>query len=146
MIRDRFQNRLFYQVFELIRRDRDGYEAPHSTIRTVVTSLVEANAFTEMPLQLYVEEFERPYLVHTKRYYEAEAAREMAQGDISLFMRKAAERLHQEIQRNNRYCHSISHNRIVKEFEAQYISAYQVQIVDEFVNMLREERFEGKTP
>lgn len=90
----------------MIRRDRDGNEAPHSTIKTVVTSLVQANAFTDQPLQLYIEEFERPYLVHTKRYFEAESAREMAAGDISTFMKKAMTRLQQEIMRNNRYCHS----------------------------------------
>ncbi|KAL1931391.1 hypothetical protein VTP01DRAFT_9533 [Rhizomucor pusillus] len=144
-IRDHFQNRLFYQVFEMIRRDRDGYEAPHSTIKTVVTSLVQTNSFTDQPLQLYIEEFERPYLVHTKRYFEAEAAREMASGNVSSFMKKATERLRQEIMRNNRYCHSTSHRRIVKEFEAQYIAAYNDRIIEEFPNMLQEERFDDCT-
>ncbi|KAI7848482.1 Cullin [Circinella umbellata] len=144
-IRDRYQNRLFYQVFEMIRRDRDGNEASHSTIKIVVTSLVQANAFTDQPLQLYIEEFERPYLVHTKRYFEAEAAREMALGNIGTFMKKAMERLQQEILRNNRYCHSTSHRRVVKEFEAQYIAAYQDRIVEQFRNMLLEERFKDCT-
>ncbi|KAI8642535.1 Cullin [Parasitella parasitica] len=112
-IRDRYQNKLFYQVFEWIRQDRDGDDAPHSTIKSVVTSLVQVNSFTEQPLQLYIEEFERPYLVHTKRYYEAEAAREIASGSISSFMQKANERLQQEIMRNNQYCHSTSHGRIL---------------------------------
>lgn len=57
---------------------------------------------------------------------------------------KAAERLQQEITRNNRYCHSTSHPRIVKEFEAQYISAYKDRMVDEFSHMLEKESFEGK--
>ncbi|KAI9493423.1 Cullin [Zychaea mexicana] len=144
-IRDRYQNRLFYQVFEMIRRDRDGNEASHSTIKTVVTSLVQANAFTDQPLQLYIEEFERPYLVHTKRYFEAEAAREMAMGNIGIFMTRAMERLQQEILRNNRYCHSTSHRRVVKEFEAQYIAAYQDRIVEQFRSMLLEERFKDCT-
>jgi hypothetical protein len=143
-IRDRYQNKLFYQVFELIRQDRDGDVAPHSTIKSVVTSLVQVNSFTEQPLQLYIEEFERPYLVHTKRYYEAEAAREIASGSISTFMQKANIRLQQEIMRNNQYCHSTSHGRIVKEFEAQYITAYQDRIIDEFEIMLKDERFQGK--
>jgi hypothetical protein len=142
-IRDRYQNKLFYQVFEMIRQDRDGDDAPHSTIKSVVTSLVQVNAFTEQPLQLYIEEFERPYLVHTKRYYEAEAAREIASGSISSFMQRANERLQQEIMRNNQYCHSTSHGRIVKEFEAQYITAYQDRIIDEFEIMLKDERFQG---
>lgn len=140
-IRDRYQNKLFYQVFEWIRLDRDGHDAPHSTIKSVVTSLVQVNSFTEQPLQLYIEEFERPYLVHTKRYYEAEAAREIASGSISAFMQKASERLQQEIMRNNQYCHSTSHGRIVKEFEAQYITAYADRIIDEFEVMLKDERF-----
>lgn len=143
-IRDRYQNKLFYQVFEWIRLDRDGHDAPHSTIKSVVTSLVQVNSFTEQPLQLYIEEFERPYLVHTKRYYEAEAAREIASGSISAFMQKASERLQQEIMRNNQYCHSTSHGRIVKEFEAQYITAYADRIIDEFEVMLKDERFTGK--
>ncbi|OAD77735.1 Cullin [Phycomyces blakesleeanus NRRL 1555(-)] len=144
-IRDRHQNRLLYQVFELIRRDRDGVDAPYGTIKGVVTSLVQAHSFTGQPLQLYIEEFERPYLVHTKRYYEAEAAREIASGSVSSFMKKASERLEQEIKRNNQYCHSTSHSRIVKEFEAQYITAYQDRIIDEFENMLRDERYEDCT-
>jgi len=57
-IRDRYQNKLFYQVFEWIRQDRDGDDAPHSTIKSVVTSLVQVNSFTEQPLQLYIEELE----------------------------------------------------------------------------------------
>jgi hypothetical protein len=142
-IRDRYQNKLFYQVFEWIRQDRKGDDAPHSTIKSVVTSLVQVNSFTEQPLQLYIEEFERPYLVHTKRYYEAEAAREIAAGTISTFMQKASDRLQQEIMRNNQYCHSTSHGRIVKEFEAQYIAAYQDRIIDEFEIMLKDERFQG---
>ncbi|KAI7848478.1 hypothetical protein BDC45DRAFT_314914 [Circinella umbellata] len=88
-IRDRYQNRLFYQVFEMIR-DGDGNEASNRTIKIVVTSLVQANAFTDQPLQLYIEEFERSYLVHTKKYFEAEAAREMALGNIGIFMKKSA--------------------------------------------------------
>ncbi|KAI8353356.1 Cullin [Blakeslea trispora] len=145
-IRDRYQNKLFYQVFELIRQDRDGGDhSVHSAIKSVVTSLVQVNAFTEQPLQLYIEEFERPYLVHTKRYYEAEAAREIASGSISHFMQRANERLQQEIMRNNQYCHSTSHPRIVKEFEAQYIAAYQDRIIDEFEGMLRQERFQDCT-
>ncbi|CAO3618169.1 unnamed protein product [Cunninghamella blakesleeana] len=144
-IRDRYQNRLFYQVFEMIRRDRDEENASHSTIKTVVTSLVSTNEFTEQPLQIYIEEFERPYLVHTKRYYEAEAARIIASSTISQFMKRAYQRLHQEIMRNNNYCHSTSHVRIVKEFEAQYIAAYQNRIVDEFEKMIHEEKSEDCT-
>ncbi|ORX42901.1 Cullin-domain-containing protein [Hesseltinella vesiculosa] len=144
-IRDCCQNRLFYQVFEMIRRDRDTNDTPHSTIKTVITSLVTTSGYSEPSLQIYIEEFERPYLVHTKRYYEAEAAREIASGSISQFMRRAVDRLQQEIMRNNSLVHSTSHQRVIKEFEAQYITAYKNRIVDEFEQMLQDERFEDCT-
>ncbi|OBZ86289.1 Cullin-2 [Choanephora cucurbitarum] len=47
--------------------------------------------------------------------------------------------------RNNQYCHSTSHPRIVKEFEAQYITAYQDRIIDEFEGMLKQEQFQDCT-
>ncbi|KAI8091115.1 uncharacterized protein B0P05DRAFT_634791 [Gilbertella persicaria] len=93
-IGDRHQNKLFYQV--------------------TIKSVVQVNAFTEQPLQLYIEEFQSPYLVHTKRHYEVEAARKIAASSISHFMQKANERLQQENMRTNHYCHSTSHSRIVK--------------------------------
>jgi hypothetical protein len=87
-IRDHYNNRLIYQIFEHIRRDRDGFDAPYSSLKIAITSLVQLNSLTDQPLHLYIEEFERPYLVHTKRYYEAEAAREIANASVSQFMTK----------------------------------------------------------
>ncbi|KAG2177587.1 hypothetical protein INT44_008099 [Umbelopsis vinacea] len=142
-IRDHYNNRLLYQIFEHIRRDRDGFDAPYSSLKIAITSLVQINSLTDQPLHLYIEEFERPYLVHTKRYYEAESAREIANASVSQFMTKATQRLQQESFRNYRYCHSTSHDRILRETEAQYIAAYQNVIQEEFVNMLNENRYTG---
>ncbi|CAO3666159.1 unnamed protein product [Umbelopsis vinacea] len=144
-IRDHYNNRLIYQIFEYIRRDRDGFDAPYSALKTSVTSLVQLNSLTDQPLHLYIEEFERPYLVHTKRYYESEAAQEIANVSISQFMSKATQRLQQESYRNYRYCHSTSHDRVLRETEAQYVSAYQNAIQEDFVNMLNENRYKDCT-
>ncbi|KAI8582431.1 hypothetical protein K450DRAFT_227154 [Umbelopsis ramanniana AG] len=140
-IRDHYNNRLIYQIFEHIRRDRDGFDAPYSSLKIAITSLVQINSLTDQPLHLYIEEFERPYLVHTKRYYEAEAVREIANASVSQFMTKATQRLQQESFRNYRYCHSTSHDRILRETEAQYIAAYQNVIQEDFVHMLNENRY-----
>ncbi|KAH8552618.1 Cullin [Umbelopsis sp. PMI_123] len=144
-IRDHYNNRLIYQIFEHIRRDRDGFDAPYSALKITITSLVQLNSLTDQPLHLYIEEFERPYLVHTKRYYESEAAREMANASVSQFMTKATQRLQQESFRNYRYCHSTSHDRILRETEAQYIAAYQSVIQDDFINMLNDNRYKDCT-
>ncbi|GAB5592584.1 hypothetical protein Unana1_07484 [Umbelopsis nana] len=144
-MRDHYNNRLIYQIFEHIRRDRDGFDAPYSALKTSVTSLVQLNSLTDQPLHLYIEEFERPYLVHTKRYYEAEAAQEIANASVSQFMTKATQRLQQESYRNYRYCHSTSHDRVLRETEAQYVAAYQNAIHEDFVHMLDDSRYKDCT-
>ena len=51
--------------------------------------LVELNSLAEHPLSLYIEEFEKPYLKHTRRYYERESAAVIANASISEYMKKA---------------------------------------------------------
>ncbi|RUS28377.1 Cullin repeat-like-containing domain protein, partial [Jimgerdemannia flammicorona] len=126
-IRNSDLNRLLYQVFEFIRRDRDGEDIRSDVVSAVVGSLGRfyifsivlcvhwfyglycLNSLTDQPLQLYIEEFERPYLIHTKRYYQREAARVVADASISEYMTQATHRLAQEVARNHRYCHLTSH-------------------------------------
>lgn len=57
---------------------------------------------------------------------------------------QATQRLQQESYRNYRYCHSTSHDRILRECEAQYVAAYQNAIQEDFVNMLNQGRYKGK--
>ncbi|RUS20694.1 Cullin [Endogone sp. FLAS-F59071] len=145
-IRDNDLNRLLYQVFEFIRRDRDGEEIPSDVVNVVVKSLVQLNSLTDQPLQLYIEEFERPYLIHTKRYYQREAARVIASSSISEYMKQATHRLAQEVTRNHRYCQPTSYTPVIKEFEAQYITFYQGQIHAEFESLIDHEYFEARIP
>ncbi|RUP51075.1 hypothetical protein BC936DRAFT_150004 [Jimgerdemannia flammicorona] len=141
-IRNSDLNRLLYQVFEFIRRDRDGEDIRSDVVSAVVGSLVQLNSLTDQPLQLYIEEFERPYLIHTKRYYQREAARVVADASISEYMTQATHRLAQEVARNHRYCHLTSHMPVIKEFEAQYITAYQGRIHFDFESLVDNEHYE----
>ena len=100
--------------------------------------LVELNSLAEHPLSLYIEEFEKPYLKHTRRYYERESAAVIANASISEYMRKvlicstrfwllanclykfilfvslkqASQRLNEEEARNLKYCHPSSHETV----------------------------------
>ncbi|OZJ02666.1 hypothetical protein BZG36_04779 [Bifiguratus adelaidae] len=143
-IRNSHNNRLLYQVLESITRDRDGEDVSQDAIHTVVNSLVRLDEFIDQPRSLYIEEFERPYLIHTKNYYQREAARVIATNSISDYMIQANSRLIQEAARNKRFCHQTTHERAVKECEAQYVAAYQSRIQGEFEQMIHHERYEGK--
>ncbi|KAG0368158.1 Cullin-2 [Gamsiella multidivaricata] len=147
-IKHRKQNRLMYQIFETIRQDREGKQVNSSVVHDAVLSLVSLNAKTDQPLELYIEEFETPYIAQTKAYYKAESNIKLSSCTISQYMRSAIDRLAQEGIRNTRYCHPTSHARIIQECEAQYISEHRKSIQTEFERMIASERMEedGITP
>ncbi|KAK9767992.1 hypothetical protein K7432_001722 [Basidiobolus ranarum] len=135
-------NRLLYQILDMIKRDRDGEEIEYQPIREAIGSLVRLNSLTDSPMSLYEEEFEKSHISHTKQYYEREAASLITSKSISDYMRKASQRLDQEILRCEKYCDSSSYAKIISECETQFITRYQIQIQSAFENMIRDERFE----
>jgi len=74
--------------------------------------LVALNSRTEQPLELYIEEFETPYIAQIKAYYGQESNIKLSNCSISQYMKSAIERLTQEGVRNSRYCHATSHARV----------------------------------
>ncbi|KAF9116089.1 Cullin-2 [Mortierella sp. AM989] len=144
-IKHRKQNRIMYQIFETIRQDREGHQVNASVVQDTILSLVSLNSKTEHPLELYIEEFETPYIIQTKAYYKAESNIKLSSCDISQYMRSAMDRLAQEGVRNSRYCHPTSHARIIQECETQYISEHQKSIQSEFERMIAHEKTDDCT-
>ncbi|CAG8456136.1 9200_t:CDS:10 [Ambispora leptoticha] len=133
--------RLMYQIFEMIRRDRDGEGDVPGVVTEAIQSLGILNSLTDHPLRLYIEEFEIPYLKHTKQYYEREAIITISSATISEYMEKACQRLKQETARNSKYCHVSSHDTMIKECEKQYVAVHQSRIHNEFEAMISNERY-----
>ncbi|KAG0042940.1 Cullin-2 [Gryganskiella cystojenkinii] len=144
-IKHRHQNRLMYQVFETIRQDRAGKQVNYSVVQITILSLVSLNAKTDQPLELYVEEFEIPYIAQTKEFYRMESNIKLSNCTISQYMKSAFERLSQEGIRNSRYCHPTSHARVIQECETQYVSKHQKSIQGEFESMIAKEKTEDCT-
>ncbi|KAF9427117.1 Cullin-2 [Podila epigama] len=137
-IKLRKQNRTMNQIFETIRQDREGRQVNYSAVQEAILSL-------DQPLELYVDEFETPYIAQTKAYYKMESNIKMSSCNISQYMRSALERLSQEVSRNSRYCHPTSHARVIQECETQYISEHQKSIQAEFEKMIANERTDDCT-
>ncbi|KAF9300995.1 Cullin-2 [Mortierella antarctica] len=144
-IKLRKQNRIMYQIFETIRQDREGRQVNYSVVQEAILSLVALNSKTEQLLELYIDEFETPYIAQTKAYYKMESNIKLSSCTISQYMRSAIDRLAQEVSRNSRYCHPTSHARIIRECETQYISEHQTNIQSEFERMIANERTEDCT-
>lgn len=77
---------------------------------------VALNSKTEQLLELYIDEFETPYIAQTKAYYKMESNIKLSSCTISQYMRSAIDRLAQEVSRNSRYCHPTSHARVCTRF------------------------------
>ncbi|CAG8608507.1 6088_t:CDS:10, partial [Dentiscutata heterogama] len=89
--------------------------------------------------------FEKPYLEKTRQYYASESADVISNDNISQYMKKANERLEQEVARNLKYCHPDSHSIIIRECETQYVAVHQSRIHGEFEAMISNEKYEDCT-
>lgn len=78
-----------------------------------LTVPVDLNKHTEQPLQLYIDEFERPFLRDTKMYYEAESTSVISSSTISRFMTKANARLFEEVERSKKICDKSSFDKVL---------------------------------
>ncbi|KAF9918224.1 hypothetical protein FBU30_000313 [Linnemannia zychae] len=141
-IKHRKHNKIMYQIFETIRQDREGRQVNYSVVQETILSLVALNSKTDQPLELYIEEFETPYIAQIKAYYGQESSIKLSTCSISQYMKSAIERLAQEGVRNSRYCHVTSHARVIQECETQYIANHRASIQSEFEKMIANERTE----
>ncbi|KAL2916520.1 hypothetical protein HK105_203953 [Polyrhizophydium stewartii] len=144
-IKRNHSNALIMQLMTLVRRERDGDQVPSDFIRAAIHSFVQVNAYSEQPLQLYVEEVETPYIANTIAYYMKESATVLSSMSISGFMAKALARLDEEAMRARRYCDPTSFEKTIQACEAEYIGAHQAKINSEFEKMIVEGRFEDCT-
>ncbi|KAJ3036581.1 Cullin-2 [Rhizophlyctis rosea] len=133
-------NRLIYQLLEMISKDRDGQTISNDVVRKAINSYVELNQHTDQPLQGYIEEFEKPYIANVREYYMKESNQLIASVSISEYMIKANQRLTEEAARSARFLDITSHEKVIKECEAQYLTAHQQPIHTDFEDMIARER------
>ncbi|TPX34674.1 hypothetical protein SmJEL517_g02760 [Synchytrium microbalum] len=132
-------NRLILQIMSLVKQDRDGQIIPHEATRKTIDSFVQLNRDGDTPFDLYINEFENVYLAQTREYYETESNTVISTLNISGYMFKANTRLQEEVIRNQRYCDAMSHDKIIRECEAQYIAAHQQRVHAHFESMVEHE-------
>lgn len=68
-------------------------------------------------MQLYIEEFERPYLGETRAFYAAESAKLISSSTVSRFMTKANARLVEEVDRSRKICDKSSFDKVIFSWE-----------------------------
>ncbi|KAI8821123.1 Cullin [Fimicolochytrium jonesii] len=131
-----FGNRLVSQLLDMIHRDRDGFEISLASAYYCISSLALLNHHTAKPLQLYIEQFEKPYIEQTKIYYAQESSRFLTQMSIASYMVKANERLSEEDTRCKRLLDPTSNDKVVRQCDHEFIEVHQTELLAEVVPML----------
>ncbi|KAI8827561.1 Cullin [Chytriomyces cf. hyalinus JEL632] len=133
-------NRLLNQIFDFVKRDRDGTPlVDNGVIINTVESFVQICEFVPQPLQFYIQEFEQPYIQSTREYYIAESNTLISTMTISEYMKCISKRISDEEERSCRFCNETSREKVIKECVSQCVTAHKERLYDAFAAMLRDE-------
>ncbi|KAI8616210.1 Cullin [Chytriomyces sp. MP71] len=145
-IRQAHSNRLLEQVFDFVKHDRDGTPVvDNGVVINAVESFVQVCEYVPQQLAFYIDEFEEPYIKSTRAYYIAESNHLISTLDTSSFLKQVLERIEAEQARSSRFVHPTSREKVLKECEAQCITAHKERILGEFQGMLQVERLSDCT-
>ena len=109
---------------------------------TVALGLDEADA-QRQNLDVYVEQFQKPFLSATHRYYQAESDAFVANNSVSDYLKKAEARLQEESDRVNLYLHSTTGKELRERCEQVLITAHRGIMWEEFQSLLDADRMDG---
>lgn len=86
-------DRLLVTLLDLVQKERNSETIDRGMMRNVTLMLMDLGQ------QVYVEDFEVHFLRATSEFYSAEAQSTLAASDCPTYLRKAEERLQEEVQR-----------------------------------------------
>ncbi|KHJ36163.1 putative cullin family protein [Erysiphe necator] len=132
-------------VLKMVERQRHGETIPHSQIKCIVDSFVSLGLDdadpTKSTLDVYRYNFERPFLLATKEFYQAESKQFVAENSIVEYMKKAEARLDEEEERVNMYLHSDIILPLKRTCHTALIADHSALLRDEFQILLDNNRY-----
>jgi hypothetical protein len=162
-IKENYNDRLLKQWIEVYQKENHIGEYATS-IKRLIDSLIDVNAYTEQRFQLYIEYFEIPFIETMKLFHEKRAANDNIMGDMMEFMskvnthlknaeaivkstylfnKKATYAIEEESIKAQHYAHATSYPNIMKTVEAEYIVHYSHAIIEAFKEMLEANNEKG---
>eukprot|EP01135_Chromosphaera_perkinsii_P006249 Nk52_evm10s470 gene=Nk52_evmTU10s470 len=136
---EKLKTKLRYEIFREIEKDRDGEMVNHSVVHGVIMSFVQMNRHARNSLQLYVKEFETPFLEATATYYERESAAFLMEKNCSSYMQKAEVRLDEEVSRARKFLDMSSYEKVARTCETKLVTEHQEMMQVECEKMVRKE-------
>lgn len=142
---DPIKDKLVPSTLDLLDQDRAGNKQNKNQIRNFVQSYIEFDKVgPNEGQQFYEKEFETKYIERLKAFYSLESTQFLQANGVSLYLKKAEERIAEERQ-NAEYLGSYlptSDPKIKKAIDEVLIEKHMEKIQDDFLRMLREDENE----
>eukprot|EP01060_Flectonema_neradi_P012917 TRINITY_DN1970_c0_g1_i1.p1 TRINITY_DN1970_c0_g1~~TRINITY_DN1970_c0_g1_i1.p1 ORF type:complete len:764 (+),score=141.53 TRINITY_DN1970_c0_g1_i1:35-2326(+) len=130
-------------LFKNIQRERTGETVDRVLLKEAIDLFVDMGQGT---LQAYSTDFEKPFLEFTENFYEREASRWVAENSATEYLKKAEQRLNEEIQRAQACLHSNSEKALTTAVETVVLKEHQRTLLEMensgFIALLRDQRLE----
>lgn len=134
------KGRLVHALLKQIEKQRNGEVIEASLVKKVVDSLVslglDETDTNRQNLDVYRQEFEKPFLEATEAYYTAESDAFVAQNTATDYMKKAETRLKEEEDRVELYLHASTRTKLVPTCDSVLVRRHSTMLWDEFQQLL----------
>lgn len=131
----------------LIEQQRNGLTIREELVKTAIDSFVswrqDRIAVDGVPLDVYKENFEKPFIKATEKYYMRESEMFLAERSVPNYLEKAEQRLCEEEDRVKRYLHAGTHERLVQTCERVLIRDHLVKFCDKCRDLLHDGKDES---
>ena len=115
-------------LLDAVRREREGEMIDRRRMKEATTMLVHVNVSS---LEVYVLDFEGPFLAQTAAYYQSEARRYFADNNCSDYLIKVEQRMAEEEQRCEAYLNHSSLPKVRLCVQEELIGRYAKALVDD---------------
>eukprot|EP00668_Euglena_longa_P014540 GGOE01018530.1.p1 GENE.GGOE01018530.1~~GGOE01018530.1.p1 ORF type:complete len:767 (+),score=353.77 GGOE01018530.1:79-2379(+) len=137
------KGRLFDAMFREIQSERQGYTIERAVVKEAVGLFVEMGMDS---LSVYDRDFEAPFLTRTADFYRMESSKWIGEDSATQYMRKAEDRLNQELARAQAYLHPSSEVNLIRCVEKEILAEHQKVLIEMensgVVALLRDQKLE----
>lgn len=118
---------LRHTLLDMVAKERRGEVVDRGAVKNACQMLMILGIETR---QVYVEDFEQPFLSESREFYQSESQKFLAENSASMYIKKVEARINEEAERATHYLDKTTEEPIVKVLEEELISKHMKTIVE----------------
>ncbi|XP_052783595.1 cullin-3-like [Mya arenaria] len=118
---------LRHTLLDMVAKERRGEVVDRGAVKNACQMLMILGIETR---QVYIEDFEKPFLLESREFYMAESQKFLAENSASMYIKKVEARINEEAERATHYLDKSTEEPIVRVLEEELISKHMKTIVE----------------